>query len=86
VEQTIGRWKRRFHALHGELRLSLKNIPRAIVAAAVLHNIAIKRNLPHFDGEEDNFVDDQPVEIPFLNERGRNVDAYRNIICENYFN
>lgn len=42
IEQTIGRWKRRFHILHLENRLkSVESICRVIGATAMLHNIAI---------------------------------------------
>jgi len=45
VEQSIGRWKRRFHVLHSENRMHDPNENcRVIGATAVLHNIAITRN------------------------------------------
>lgn len=50
VEQTFGRWKRRFHLLHSECRT-------LIGACAVLHNISIKLNDP--------FDDDQPELVPY---------------------
>ena len=37
IEQTFGRWKRRFHYLHGEIRMSPDRICTIIVACAVLH-------------------------------------------------
>ncbi|KAI1703994.1 DDE superfamily endonuclease domain-containing protein [Ditylenchus destructor] len=58
VEQVIGRWKRRFHALHGELRISLDRVPQFIMAAAVLHNICKMRNEPDVDDEEFDEVQD----------------------------
>uniref|UniRef100_A0A915DZJ4 DDE Tnp4 domain-containing protein n=1 Tax=Ditylenchus dipsaci TaxID=166011 RepID=A0A915DZJ4_9BILA len=59
-EHTFGRWKRRFHSLHGELRIALKNVPDYIIAAAVLHNIEVDLKQPDFLGPEDDFIDDQP--------------------------
>ncbi|XP_041367057.1 putative nuclease HARBI1 [Gigantopelta aegis] len=45
VEQSIGRWKRRFHVLHSENRMrNPENTCRVIAATAVLHNIAIDLN------------------------------------------
>lgn len=47
VEQTIGRWKRRFHILHLQSRLrSPESTCKVIAATAVLHNIAVDRNEP----------------------------------------
>uniref|UniRef100_A0A915DDT8 DDE Tnp4 domain-containing protein n=1 Tax=Ditylenchus dipsaci TaxID=166011 RepID=A0A915DDT8_9BILA len=60
IEHTFGRWKRRFHSLHGELRIALKNVPDYIIAAAVLHNIEVDLKQPDFLGPEDDFIDDQP--------------------------
>lgn len=48
VEQVFGRWKRRFHSLHEELRIKLDSVLNFIIACAVLHNIAIDRRLPEF--------------------------------------
>ena len=46
VEQTFGRWKRRFHCLHGEIRMAPDKTCTIIVACAVLHNMAIIWNEP----------------------------------------
>ncbi|XP_064619460.1 putative nuclease HARBI1 [Lineus longissimus] len=47
VEQTIGRWKRRFYLLHLESRLKdPESTCKVIAATAVLHNIAVDRNEP----------------------------------------
>lgn len=57
IENTIGRWKKRFHLLHCENRRRIDNVVEDVRACAVLHNIAIlsKQN----DIEED-IPDDQP--------------------------
>ncbi|XP_064635765.1 putative nuclease HARBI1 [Lineus longissimus] len=53
VEQTIGRWKRRFHTLHLESRLkNPEDTWKVIAATAVLHNIAVDRNEPQVDDVE----------------------------------
>ncbi|XP_045115809.1 putative nuclease HARBI1 [Portunus trituberculatus] len=45
VERGIGLLKRRFHALHGEIRLSPQKTCHVIIACAVLHNICKVRNI-----------------------------------------
>ena len=47
IEQTFGRWKRRFHCLHGEIRLNRDKVCTIIVACAVLHNMAILWKQPY---------------------------------------
>ena len=52
VEQSIGRWKRRFHILHTENRMHDPNENCLVIGAtAVLHNIAITRNEREVDEE-----------------------------------
>ena len=41
VERTFGRWKRRFHVLHSEIRLEPSKVCKVIIACGVLHNFAI---------------------------------------------
>ena len=42
IEQTFGRWKRRFHCLHGEVRINPDKVCSIIISCAVFHNIAIQ--------------------------------------------
>uniref|UniRef100_A0A914VBA8 Putative nuclease HARBI1 n=1 Tax=Plectus sambesii TaxID=2011161 RepID=A0A914VBA8_9BILA len=60
IEQAFGCLKSRFHILHGEIRLpSPTKVCAIVVACCVLHNMAIRRNLPNFY----NVIDDhQPPE------------------------
>lgn len=60
IEQTFGRWKRRFHLLHSEVRMDPEKVCQLIGACAVLHNIALSFNEPiEDDGNiEDNDVDE----------------------------
>lgn len=46
VERGIGQLKRRFHALHSEVRLSPEKTCKLINVCAVLHNICKARNIP----------------------------------------
>ncbi|XP_033726757.1 putative nuclease HARBI1 [Pecten maximus] len=58
IERTFGRWTRRFHILHSEIRMQPERVVTLIIACAVLHNIAITLEEPIVDGEEDNAVDE----------------------------
>lgn len=51
IEQTFGRWKRRFHVLHSEIRMAPEKVCIIIGACAVLHNIAIFLSEPMEDGD-----------------------------------
>ena len=59
-QQTFGRWKRRFHCLHGELRMNPDIICSIIVSCAVLHNIAIQWKQPLLEDEvpDDSYSND----------------------------
>ena len=46
IEQVFGRWKRRFHLLHSEIRMKPENVCLLIGACAILQNIAIMFNDP----------------------------------------
>lgn len=86
VENAFGRWKKRFHMLHSEVRIKLENVPTLIVAAAVLHNIAIERKMTDFDDE--TMDDDQPDPENVYNIVGmQNLDSFalRNNIAQTIF-
>ena len=81
VEQTFGRWKRRFHVLHSEIRIAPERVCMVVGACAVLHNIAILLNEPIEDEEVDNVV----VNIEPYNGQQRGL-AMRDHIRDTYFN
>ncbi|XP_057366734.1 putative nuclease HARBI1 [Daphnia carinata] len=61
IERAFGFLKRRFHSLHGELRVQPGRACRIIMACFVLHNIALSRRLPDFLDEipeEEDIGDD----------------------------
>ena len=80
IEQAFGWWKRRFHLLHSEVRMSPEKTCTLIGACAVLHNIAVQRNEPH-DGLF--WDEEQPDIAPYHGpEYGK---AVRDYICNNFF-
>jgi hypothetical protein len=83
VEQVIGRWKRRFHSLHGELRIKLDKVPQFIIAAAVLHNICRMRGQPDVDDEE--MEDNEPPADNVNEERAGTGTNARISIVDRYF-
>ena len=81
IEQTYGRWKRRFHVLHSEIRMAPAKVCLIIGACAVLHNIAVLLNEPMDDA-------DLPDELKFLKWKfimGLNRDWPSEIIFVTHF-
>ena len=64
IEQTFGRWKRRFHVLHSEFRMAHEKVCLIIGACTVLHNIAILQNEPMEDGEINLVAEVEPYVCP----------------------
>ena len=52
VERCIGVLKRRWHRLHGEIRLATRRVCKVITACVVLHNRAMSLRLAPPEGEE----------------------------------
>ena len=60
VECTFGSLKRRFPCLQTGLRMNPKRACTVIVACLILHNVAVNRNLPEFQGPlMDDEMDDE---------------------------
>ncbi|KAK3868984.1 hypothetical protein Pcinc_025667 [Petrolisthes cinctipes] len=70
VERGIGQLKRRFHVLHGEVRVSPQKTCKIILACAVLYNICKDR---HIHIPEEDLLDENAAED--VEDRGRNEDA-----------
>jgi hypothetical protein len=99
VEQVFGRWKRRFHSLHEELRIKLESVPNFIIACAVLHNIAIDRRLPDFQpcecadcvsrrqrNNNNDDVEDMPqVDFAAIPGAGTSYNVFRQQIVDSFF-
>lgn len=79
IEQTFGRWKRRFHVLHAEIRMGPKKVCVIVGACAVLHNIAVRLHEPMEDKEVDELADVDPYHGP---QQGLSL---RDHICQTFF-
>lgn len=59
VERGIGQLKRRFHVLHGEVRVSPAKTSQIVMVCAALHNLCKERNL---DLPDEPAIEDWPEE------------------------
>lgn len=82
IEQAFGRWKRRFHSMHVELRVQPSAACKLIVACCVLQNIAIAKNLPDFYDELPNDI--EGVEISDY-DGPQNGKSFRDHYVSQYF-
>ena len=80
VEQSFGRWKRRFHVLHSEIRMTPERACSVIGSCAVLHNIAVLLNEPM----DDDPLDDDPEGIDPYHGPQRGL-AMQDHICNTHF-
>lgn len=92
VERLFGVWKRRFPVLAYGMRTHVDTTLKIIVAAAVLHNIAVEMNeavppIPEeMDIERFNYLM-QVGDVPVVNngEINGGILTTRNILINNYF-
>ena len=79
IERTFGRLKRRFHVLHGEIRMEPARVCKIVTTCAILHNFAIIQGEPMDDEEENADMDE--------GNGGEAEDGVtiRNLITANYF-
>ena len=78
IEQTFGRWKRRFHVLHAENRMAPEKVCMIVGACAVLHNIALLLHEPMEDEEVEELADVDPYHGP---QQGLSI---RDHICQTF--
>ena len=52
VEHAFGQWKRRFSINHQGYRIAISNVPTAILASAILQNIAMNFKMPEIEEED----------------------------------
>ena len=82
IEQVFGRWKRRFHLLHSEIRMKPEKVCLLIGTCAILQNIAIMFNEPDEDDEYDYQNEEPEVEDHVGHDTGNQIRAH---ITNNYF-
>ena len=78
MERGIGQWKRRFHVLHSEIRVTPPaKVCKIIFVCAVLHNICKDRNIEILlEGDEHGQPPEE--EMPMVgNEDGNHGEALR---------
>ncbi|XP_062373191.1 putative nuclease HARBI1 [Sardina pilchardus] len=63
VERCIGVLKRRFHCLHGEMRMHPERVCTVIAACTVLHNICISKRIP-LPMENDLLPEEDEAHVP----------------------
>lgn len=82
IECAFGQLKKRFRALHGELRVSPAKAPSIITACVILQNIAIDLKMPEFDSDD---IDIQDVSVTFNEPLPQNGFEMRKYITDSYF-
>ncbi|XP_061184381.1 putative nuclease HARBI1 [Saccostrea echinata] len=97
VERGIGQLKRRFHVLHGEIRLSPQKACQVVIACAVLHNICKDRQIPIPADDDDDDSNDEDDSDDYAQDhmqagndgaaRGNNINGtlYRQQFAETHF-
>lgn len=80
IEQTFGRWKRCFHALHSEIRMAPEKVCSVIGACGVLHNITVVLNEPM----EDDDIPEDEIAVEIYNGPQQGL-AIRDHICNTFF-
>ena len=82
IEQTFGRWKRRFHVLYAEIRMAPEKVCMIVGACAVLHNIVVWLHEPMEDAEVDALV--QLVDVDPCHGPQQGLSS-RDHICQTFF-
>ena len=91
----MGHLKHRFHVLHGEVRVTLENTHKIVVACAMLHGICKARNIdlpPEDDeggggGDDNGFVDahnPHPVAVPAAAVRSRGLHCREEFVMAHF--
>lgn len=86
IECAFGQLKKRFRALHCELRVTPSKAPLVIAACVILQNIAIDFKMPHFDSDNGDIIEDDVNDEVTTNQMSVSTGfEMRNYIAESYF-
>ncbi|KAK4325124.1 hypothetical protein Pmani_004278 [Petrolisthes manimaculis] len=82
VERGIGQLKRRFHVLHGEIRVDQIKTSKIVMVCAALHNLCKERNLglpDEYDGYEAEPVEANPIQHDCSEQKSVTAEAAEDI-------
>ena len=82
IEQSFGRWKRRFGILHSEIRTSPEKVCKIVGACAMLHNIAVNRRYPELDIEGGDMGNEI---IENVSQGANSGNAFRDVVANAHF-
>ncbi|KAK3880410.1 hypothetical protein Pcinc_015093 [Petrolisthes cinctipes] len=87
VERGIGLLKRRFHVLHGEIRLAPEKAAKVIMACGILHNICKRLNIQLEEEEEEDVDDPNGLDVfqPAPNAGAQEGVLFRDDLARNIF-
>lgn len=87
VERGIGQLKRRFHVLHGEIRVNPQKAAKIIMACGIIHNICKERNIQIEDEDEEDVDDHNHDDVfqPAQGEPAQDGALFRENIARNHF-
>lgn len=84
IECSFGMLKKRFRILHDEMRVPTQKCPKLILAAMILHNIAVDMQMPPFSENEEEENDDEISDEAF-DQSTQNGRAIRTFVINSFF-
>ncbi|KAK3871987.1 hypothetical protein Pcinc_014581 [Petrolisthes cinctipes] len=85
VERGIGQLKRRFHVLHGEIRVDPVKTTKIVMVCAALHNLCKERNLQLPDGQDIDLQQDVHEDQPDEANAFRHGEARDGLLFRDHF-
>ncbi|XP_064631682.1 putative nuclease HARBI1 [Lineus longissimus] len=93
IEHAFGVLKRRFHVLHGEVRMQPERVVKIVSACTVLHNIAVMRGErePPEDESDNSDLENNDIDSDSDSDGGDDYDGpengrlYRDYLATKYF-
>ena len=81
-DSAFGMLKKRFRILHDEIRVPTQKAPKLILAAIILHNIAVDMQMLPFSENEEEENDDEISDEALTTQNGR---AMRELVINTFF-